>query len=271
MVLNEEDFESSDDSSLKVEDDEVKKSSEKETDVESLRKVIKLDPTDKVIETTDDDTLNKTDDSVNPNNANATDGDLKTIEPSENKQEILDSIRNLDNQIKGNIGNINNLNQKMDILTKDIDDLVSLYEIVSDQMNPFVGLSKVTKKRIDALENFIKQVEGLQTRIGELESFAERSGAKFENLENIGASPEKTIDVDMILGGTSEDSTSDNGHDNEIFNKESQQQTKETPSEIPDIKSDKIFEKTIDVSSLDDKIDILLDEVIDSLIDSNDK
>jgi hypothetical protein len=43
-------------------------------------------------------------------------------------------------------------------------------------MNPFVGLSKVTKKRLDALENFTKEVEGVKTRIGELESVLEKTG-----------------------------------------------------------------------------------------------
>lgn len=60
--------------------------------------------------------------------------------------------------------------EKFDNLTKDLDDLVSLYEIVSEQMNPFVGLSKVTKKRIDALENYTREIELIKDRVGNLES-----------------------------------------------------------------------------------------------------
>jgi hypothetical protein len=43
-------------------------------------------------------------------------------------------------------------------------------------MNPFVGLSKVTKKRIDALENFTKEVDSVKIRMGELESVIEKNG-----------------------------------------------------------------------------------------------
>jgi len=43
-------------------------------------------------------------------------------------------------------------------------------------MNPFVGLSKVTKKRLDALENIIKEVDGVKTRIGDIESNLEKNG-----------------------------------------------------------------------------------------------
>jgi hypothetical protein len=58
-------------------------------------------------------------------------------------------------------------------------------------MNPFVGLSKVTKKRIDALENFTKEVEDVKNRLGDLESFAEKAGANFEDLKNLREKDEK--------------------------------------------------------------------------------
>ncbi|MEM4258227.1 MAG: flagella accessory protein C [Candidatus Thermoplasmatota archaeon] len=84
-------------------------------------------------------------------------------------------MKDFDFQIKKNQEDIGKLTEKIDSLTKDLDDLVSLYEIVSEQMNPFVGLSKVTKKRLDALENFTKEIETLNTRIGEIESVLEKN------------------------------------------------------------------------------------------------
>ncbi len=86
-------------------------------------------------------------------------------------------MKDFDFQIKKNQEEITNIHQKVENLSKDLDDLVSLYEIVSEQMNPFVGLSKVTKKRLDALENIIKEVDGVKTRIGDLESNLEKNGA----------------------------------------------------------------------------------------------
>lgn len=79
-------------------------------------------------------------------------------------------MKDFDFQIKKNQEEITNISNKVESLSKDLDDLVSLYEIVSEQMNPFVGLSKVTKKRLDALENIIKEVDGVKAKVGDLEA-----------------------------------------------------------------------------------------------------
>ncbi|HUT00190.1 MAG TPA: flagella accessory protein C [Candidatus Thermoplasmatota archaeon] len=85
-------------------------------------------------------------------------------------------MKDFDFQIKKNQEEITNMSEKVESLSKDLDDLVSLYEIVSEQMNPFVGLSKVTKKRLDTLENIVEEVEGVKTRIGDLESMLDKAG-----------------------------------------------------------------------------------------------
>jgi hypothetical protein len=97
-------------------------------------------------------------------------------EDLEQRRTILQNMKDFDFQIKKNQEDVTNLLEKVENLSKDLDDLVSLYEIVSEQMNPFVGLSKVTKKRIDALENFTKEVDSVKIRIGELESVIEKNG-----------------------------------------------------------------------------------------------
>ncbi len=89
-------------------------------------------------------------------------------------------MKDFDFQIKKNQEDITSIHQKVESLSKDLDDLVSLYEIVSEQMNPFVGLSKVTKKRLDALENIIKEVDGVKTRVGDLESNLEKNGVSIK-------------------------------------------------------------------------------------------
>ncbi len=86
---------------------------------------------------------------------------------------MLQNMKDFDFQIKKNKEDIVKVIDKVDGLSKDLDDLVSLYEIVSEQMNPFVGLSKVTKKRLDALENITADVDTLKTKIGEIESLVE--------------------------------------------------------------------------------------------------
>lgn len=96
-------------------------------------------------------------------------------EELEQRRTMLQNIKDFDFQIKKNQEDINNIANKVESLSKDLDDLVSLYEIVSEQMNPFVGLSKVTKKRLDALENIIKEVEGVKTKISDIEAIVENT------------------------------------------------------------------------------------------------
>ena len=110
-------------------------------------------------------------------------------EELEQRRTMLQNMKDFDFQIKKNQEDITNIFEKVESLSKDLDDLVSLYEIVSEQMNPFVGLSKVTKKRIDALENFTKEVETVKTRIGELESMLEKNGVN--NTASIPQTPVK--------------------------------------------------------------------------------
>lgn len=172
----------------------------------------------------------------------------------EQKRAILQSIKDFDFQIKKNQEDITGLNQKLDSVSKDLDDLVSLYEIVSEQMNPFVGLSKVTKKRIDALENFTKEVEDLKTRIGDLESFAEMAGANLQEIRTQrGETPQ--IESENIQKKSSSESTPN---------------VKITPMMSPtqDVGNgdlDLIIERAFDSLSLDNEIDNLINEFIENL------
>lgn len=173
----------------KIEEEDSKK------DTEELRKVIKVDSNKENKE-------EKPKEEPSPEESNPEPTPRDSLEQ---KRAILQSIKDFDFQIKKNQEGITAINQKMGSVSKDLDDLVSLYEIVSEQMNPFVGLSKVTKKRIDALENFTKEIEDLKDRTGELESFAERSGVKIKNLGEIKRKKAKTIDTDGILGDEGEE------------------------------------------------------------------
>lgn len=137
----------------------------------------------------------------------------------EEKRNILQTIKDFDFQIKKNQENVNKAVEKIDGLTKDLDDLVSLYEIVSEQMNPFVGLSKVTKKRIDALENFTREMEDVKTRMGDLESEMEK---------NLGGVKRITKDFEKDIDSSS--SKIDNKQESEL-------KDKLTPTENIDDKS----------------------------------
>jgi len=120
-----------------------------------------------------------------PKKTQEDEGEVSTRDSLEQKRAILQSIKDFDFQIKKNSEEITSIHKKLESVSKDLDDLVSLYEIVSEQMNPFVGLSKVTKKRIDALENFTKEIDELKERVGEIESFAENAGADFAEIKAV--------------------------------------------------------------------------------------
>jgi len=211
--------------------DEGEKSGNTKADVNSIRKVIKLGSSEETekSETSDE----KIEEAPKENAAPSPTTDGATGQDSA----IHQSIKDFDFQIKKNQDGVTNLNEKLDAVTRDLDDLVSLYEIVSEQMNPFVGLSKVTKKRIDALENFTREVETLKTRMGDLESFAERAGV---NLEGNREQTSKSVNDEY---------------------------SKNVPEKLieGDIDLDSIVEESLNALTADEKVDLIIDEFIESL------
>ena len=168
-------------------------SEEKKEDVEKLRRVIKIDKEESSEEKIEPEKAPIPEQEQNKDKKESAKPALKDTKPSppsgdraelEQKRDLLQNIKDFDFQIKKNQESIGNLTDKLDGVIKDLDDLVSLYEIVSEQMNPFVGLSKVTKKRIDALENFTKEIEDLKTRMGDLESEIEQGLGGIKHIKN---------------------------------------------------------------------------------------
>jgi len=203
----------------------------------------------------------------------------------EQRRNMLQSIKDFDFQIKKNQEDIGKMVEKLDGLTKDLDDLVSLYEIVSEQMNPFVGLSKVTKKRIDALENFTKEIEDIKGRMGDVESVVEKGVGGITRLTK------KLDEKKPIL----DSSDTVNKFESELENAEVQidkspdetvaEPALETPTtEIEDTSSDVIAEPeaqitepviisstSMEIPSMagdlsDDDLDILLSKSLESLL-----
>ena len=307
-------------------DDEEPKN--KKEDVESLRKVIKVDsteetqdgkkktveepvkkeedeepaakPAEKTEETSKDDEGDDGGDLAGGDES-STKGDVSVSAPTttretlEQKRAMLQSIKDFDFQIKKNQEDIGSINQKLDGLSKDLDDLVSLYEIVSEQMNPFVGLSKVTKKRIDALENFTQEIDLLKERTAELESFAVQSGARLKKLGEGETPRAETIDTETILGEEPDEevpeipadeetrqptattdiseTTVDTDISEEISTVEVQQPISVAPMnnnasvDLSDTDLDRILEMALDTLSMETegKIDIIIDEFIENL------
>lgn len=226
------------------------KPKEKKEDVESLRKVIKLDSAEETKEETQKEDSPPDDEKQEETETTEDDlGDLVEEEPKstkeiapepslsrealEQKRAILQSIKDFDFQIKKNQEDIGSINQKLDGLSKDLDDLVSLYEIVSEQMNPFVGLSKVTKKRFDQLEHMTETLDSLKSRLDDLEA----SGGKTI------MRTEKRQPRDTKATAPPED-----------------QGFSLTDSDI-----DRIIELSFGTITIDDKIDMAIDNFIESL------
>ena len=213
-------------------------------DPEELRKVIKLDSNESEKPGKEEKEEVKND--VPPPDDSEPD-ERKTLEQ---KRAILQNIKDFDFQIKKNQTEITNLNKKIGSVTKDLDDLVSLYEIVSEQMNPFVGLSKVTKKRIDALENFMSDIDDLKNRVGDLESFAEQTTGNFDELKNIKDSQKEFLQKAKSMGS-------------DKFGKGKQSQG------LSDEDIDMIIDKSFKALNLDKKIDKIIDEYVDEIEKEN--
>lgn len=139
-----------------------------------IRTVIKVDEKneeDEEEDTHETESVEKQDSKVKPA-AKPADSNSEMINKKkdlEDKREYLKSFKDFDIRINENKEKIEQMVEKINNLTGDLDDLVSLYEIVSEQMNPFVGLSKVTKERIDALENFTSEIKELRERLERIE------------------------------------------------------------------------------------------------------
>jgi flagellar protein FlaC len=161
--------------------------SEKNQNTDEIRKIIKFKPSEEKEESKDIKKNTdikkfgspKTDENTNLK-TEKNDDESKSRESLEQKRAVLQSIKDFDFQIKKNQEDITGINQKLEAFSKDLDDLVSLYEIVSEQMNPFVGLSKITKKKLDSLETFIQELETMRGKLGDIEAFAESAGMKID-------------------------------------------------------------------------------------------
>ena len=257
----------------KVEEIKEKSSEEKVEDVESIRRVIKVgsegeSPQEDVNANeemkVEKEPKEKEESNVKNNsidNTNQTSSDTKTgRETLEQKRAILQSIKDFDFQIKKNQEDLGKVSDRVDSLTKDLDDLVSLYEIVSEQMNPFVGLSKVTKKRIDALESFTKEIDLLKTRMGDIESFAEQAGTQIQSHE-VNLMRETDDDPSVV---------EEKEIDAPIEEKENQtpkeKQQKQDEKNTNDDEINKIIDVSFESMSLDKKIDTTIDDFIEKLL-----
>lgn len=104
--------------------------------------------------------------------------DLKDVEASEEgveqeeddlTEKLIERINEIENRLPRIDISINGLRRDIDALREEIQkidesmgDIMALYEVVSAQINPFVGSSKVTSlsvERIEALERAVDEIE----------------------------------------------------------------------------------------------------------------
>jgi len=194
------------DSKIKEIDTELEKKDQERQNFESatdnkndIRRIIKLEP-DSESENLEESDTKKADDEIVFEEEKSED----TISESSEKQDNytgtkFHDTKELDAQIKENNNLIRKLEEKVTSISEDMNDLIGLYEIVSGHMNPFVGLSKVTKKRLDVLENFHKEMESLKTRLDSIESLVDKIDISKSSSKNL--SPMEDIDdiIDRAL------------------------------------------------------------------------
>jgi flagellar protein FlaC len=90
-------------------------------------------------------------------------------EDSETITNIIERLNEIDNRLPRIDVSINNLKRELGDLRDEfsklddsLKDMMALYEIVSAQINPFVGSSKVTSLSIERLDEMEKRIEELE-------------------------------------------------------------------------------------------------------------
>jgi|Deesub1362B_J571_1020462.scaffolds.fasta_scaffold00548_2 flagellar protein FlaC len=90
-------------------------------------------------------------------------------EDDETISNIIERLNEIDNRLPRVDVTINNLKREIGDLREDLSkldesmkDMMALYEIVSAQINPFVGSSKVTSLSIERLDEMERRIEELE-------------------------------------------------------------------------------------------------------------
>ena len=90
---------------------------------------------------------------------------------------VLERITNIENKtprIETSISTLKRENDEIKNRIAQVDtkliDMLSLYEVVANQVNPFVGLSKVTTANIEKLERLQQQVETMENEMISIEN-----------------------------------------------------------------------------------------------------
>ena len=93
----------------------------------------------------------------------------------ETVEKIMERLNEIDNKLPRIDIAINNLKKEVDSLKQDLQkmddslkDMLTLYEVVSSQINPFVGSSKVTALSIQRLDNMEKELRELEQLVNDV-------------------------------------------------------------------------------------------------------
>ncbi len=107
-------------------------------------------------------------------------------------EKIMERLNDIDNKLPRLDIAINNLKKEIDSLKQDLQkmdeslkDMMALYEVVSSQINPFVGSSKVTTLSIQRLDNMEKQLRELEVLVNDVVEDLRMLFRKNVNLKDI--------------------------------------------------------------------------------------
>ncbi len=110
----------------------------------------------------------------------------------ETVEKIMERLNDIDNKLPRLDIAINNLKKEIDSLKQDLQkmddslkDMMALYEVVSSQINPFVGSSKVTALSIQRLDNMEKQLRELEVLVNDVVEDLRMLFRKNVNLKDI--------------------------------------------------------------------------------------
>lgn len=62
-----------------------------------------------------------------------------------------------------------NLRESINKINENFQDIMALYEVVSNQVNPFIGISKITATSMEKMERLEYETDNLRKKVNELQ------------------------------------------------------------------------------------------------------
>ncbi|CAB3288801.1 Putative flagella-related protein C [Methanocaldococcus lauensis] len=135
-------------------------------------------------------------------------------ELGETVENLIAKLNDIESKLPKFESSINNLRKEnenirveLDKINESLQDIMALYEVVSNQINPFIGVSKITATSLEKLERLESEYKRLKKTIDELTNDLVILGSLYLTQLNIDLDKiiEEVLEEDIIKAMSGED------------------------------------------------------------------